>query len=287
MPWKTQVLADYDQKSIADAATIEVVKLPQGIFSSIQLRLSGTGGSGTPAVDALIATTKIKTDKGYIWDMRSVDMQKLARALTGRIPTITNATGAYTETNQSLYFGRYPRDKAYMLDLRNSNVRTIELTFGTLIAATAWATTTVVLTITVDEWIGNPPPEYKGCMAWKEVENKATGTGKAIFDLYQGFKVMGIYINIGTITTIRQCTLSDKKLSIIFAQANFRDILNLHNSQYAPDTVETLDALWRFWDWKDLEDTEVPDLSKLSDPAFSIERGATTSTSRIVQGIVT
>jgi hypothetical protein len=235
----------------------------------------------------LIATTKIKTDKGYIFDMRSADINKLARALTGRIPTITNATGAYTETNQSLYFGRYPRDKAYMLDLRNSNVRTMELTFGTLIATTAWATTTVVLTITVEEWIGELPHEYKGAMGWKEVENKATGTGKAIFDLYQGFKCMGIMINIGTITTIRQCTLSDKKLSIIFAQANFRDILNLHNAQYAPDTVETLDALWRFWDWKDLEDTEVPDLSKLSDPAFSIERGATTSTSRIVQGIVT
>lgn len=286
MPWKTQVLLDYDQKGEPDATTLEIVKLPQGLYSSICIRLSGTGGAGPVVVDDLIATCKLKTDKGYVWDMRSADMRKMSRALTGRIPAVTDAVGAFSQTNQFLYFGRYPRDKAYMLDLTTSNVRQLELTFGTLVAAAGFATGTVVLTITTTEWVGTKPAEFRGGIGWREVANLVTGTGRINVDLLQGFNCPGLFIDVGTVTTVRQCTLGDKKLTVIFGQANFQDLLNIHNSEFYGDTPETLDVLWRSWDWKDLADTPVPALSMLSDPAFYIERGATTTTVRVVQGII-
>jgi hypothetical protein len=282
MAWKNTVLAKWDQASVGDADTTKIVELPQAMISTIQVRLSGTGGAGTPAVDAMIATSKVKSDKGYIYDARSADMQKIARALTGRIPTITNASGAYTETNQVLFFGRKRRDKSLILDLRSSNVRQLELTFGTLIAATAWATTTVVLTVSIDEWIGAPPAEWQGFISTKEVENKATGTGKCVFDLFKGDKLAGVFINIGTITTIRQVTIGNTSMAMIFGQMNFRDLVNQHNQWFNVDTVETLDALWPLWEDQELFNTALPVLD-MADPMVSIERGATTSTARVVQ----
>lgn len=283
--WKRTVLVDWDEGAIADATTTQNVKLPQAIIGAIHLRLSGTGGAGTPAVDDLITEMKVKTEKGYIHDMLSADQHVLTRALSGRQPIVTNASGAYTQTTHTLYFGRYPRDTKYMLDLRNSNVRQIELSFGTLIATTAWATGTVVLTVTIDEWVGDA--SILGTYGWKLVESRATGTGKTVFDLYQGYRCVGMLINIGTITTIRQCTLGDKKESVIFSKANFRDLLNLHNSENNVDTAETVYALMKFFgDGGDSEIQNYPDLGKLSDPAFSIERGATTSTTRIHQGML-
>jgi hypothetical protein len=282
MAWKRTVLTDWDEGAIADADTAKIIKLPQALISAIHLRLSGTGGSGTPAVDALIATMKIKTDKGYVVDLRSADALKIARALYGTQPQVVNATGAYTAVNQSIMFGRKRRDPACLLNVTSSNVRQLELTFGTLIAATAWATTTVKLSVTIEEWIGAVPAQYKGFIGAKEVENKVTGTGKAVFDLYQGGKLAGIFINIGTITTVRQVTICDKKMTVIFGQVNFRDLVAEHNIEFNPDTVETLDALWVLWDRLDTLETQLPVLS-MSDPCVIVERGTTTTTSRLVQ----
>lgn len=282
MPWKTSILAEWDEGAIGDADTTKIVKLPQALISSLQVRLSGTGGAGAVAVDAFIATSKVKSDRGYIYDARSADMQKIARALTGRIPTITNGAGVYTETNQILFFGKVKRDKSLMLDLRSSNVRQLELTFATLIAATGFATTTVKLTVTIDEWIGSPDSSYVGFISTKEVESKATGTGKAVFYLFKGDKLAAIFVNIGTITTVRQITISDDKQTSIFGQMNFRDMVNQHNQWFNVDTVETLDALWPLWSYEDVFNTALPVLD-MSDPIVSIERGATTSTSRVVQ----
>jgi hypothetical protein len=283
MGWNRHVLSKWDETGIADGDTTKIIELPQGVYASIYMRLSGTGGAGTPAVDAMIATCKVKTDKGYILDLRSADMQKLARALTGRIPTITNASGAYTETSQVFYFGRFVRDKALMLDIRSSNVRQIELTFGTLIAATAWATGTVKLTVMVDEWIGSLPAGYRGFISAKEVENKTTGTGKAVFDLFSGNKLAGIFLNIGTITTIRQVRIGTDKIPDLFGVMNFRDLVNQHNAENNVDTAETVDALWRMPGYSEDLD-QLPNLNaNNTDYNVELERGATTSTSRLVQ----
>jgi len=281
MAWKKTVLADYDEKGIADGATLEVVKLPKSIISAIYLRLSGTGGSGTPAVDDLIATMKVKTDKGYVIDLRSADAHAIAKQICGTHPTVTNASGAYSETNHHIYFGRKPRDRTLMLDLRNSNVRTLELTFGTLIATTAFATGTVKLTITIEEWIGSLPSEYKGFISMKEVEDKATGTGKCTFELFQGNKLMGVLITVSAITTVRQVCISDKKKTVVFAEVNFRDILNIGNAENDLASAESLIAFLSFYDkQKDLMELPILDMS---DPVLTLERGSTTTTSRVVQ----
>lgn len=283
--FKKSVLVDWDQGAIADAATSQIVKLPQALISAIHIRLSGTGGSGTPAVDDLITELKVKTDKNYIYDMLSADCHVLEKHLLGTQPTVTNASGAYTETNHSIYFGRFVRDQSYMLDLRSSNVRQLELSFGTLIASTAWATGTVVLTVTIDEFIGQPA--LKGCIGWKLVDNKVTGTGVIPFDLYQGYVTVGILCYVGTITTVRNCILSDKKKSVIFALANFRDLMNQGNAEDNTATADSLYALMKFWgDEGDPTPTQFPDLSMLSDPAFIIDRGTTTTTTRVHQGIL-
>ena len=282
MGYKRTVLADYDQKNIADGATLEVIKLPKALISAIHLRLNGDGGSGTPACDDLIATMKVKTDKGYVTDLRSEDAHAIAMKKCGTHPTVVTATGAYSSTNQSLYFGRKPRDRALMLNLTDNKVRVLELTFGTLIAVTAFATGTVKLTVTIEEWIGALPSGYKGFIGSKEVEDKATGTGKTIFELFSGEKLMGVLITISAIATVRQVTISDKKESIIFGKVNFRDLLDLDNMEAHKDTVETLIAHWQFYD-EELTLVELPDLSKVSDPILALERGTTTTTSRVVQ----
>ena len=283
MAWNRHVLSKWDEAGIADGDTSKIIELPQGLYSAIYMRLSGTGGAGTPAVDDLIATIKVKTDKGYIFDMRSADCLILARALTGRKPTITNATGAYTETNQTLYFGRKPRDKALMLDIRSSNVRQVELTFGTLIASTAFATGTVKLTVTVDEWVGNPPPELRGFISTKVVEDKATGTGKTVFDLFKGNKLAGILVTIGTITTVRQVRVGTDKIPDLFGVMNFRDLVNLHNAENNVDTAETLNALWEMPSLSENLD-QLPNLNEPNtDYNVELERGTTTTTSRLNQ----
>ncbi len=283
MAWKRTVLADYDEKGIEDTQTIEIVKLPQAIISAIHLRLSGTGGTGTIAVDHLIATMKVKTDKGYICDMRSADARTLCRKKTGRGGIVTNATSAYSQTCHHIYFGRFPKDKALLLDLTQSNVRLMELTFGKLIDATAFAAGTVRLAITIDEWIGSMPAEHIGYLSEKEVEDKPSGTGKTIFELFSGNKLAGLLINIGTITTVRQITISDKKETMIFGKINFRDLLNIHNiEELNIDTLETLYGFWKLYD-KDPKSLPALPLLTMPDPICAIERGGTSTTSRIVQ----
>jgi len=282
MPWNRHVLSKWDEAGVADGDTSKIIELPKGIYAAVYLRLAGTGGAGAVAIDDYIATCKVKTDKGYIVDMRSADMLKLARAITGRKPTITNGAGVYSETNQSYYFGRKERDKCLLSDIRNSNVRQIELTFAALIAATGFATGTVKLTVMVDEWVGELPAQCIGFIGAKEVENKATGTGKTTFDLNKGNKLAGIYLNIGTITTVRQVRIGTDKIPDLFGAMNFRDILNLHNAQNNVDTVETLDALWSMYNLGEALD-QLPNLNSDSDFIVELERGVTTTTSRLVQ----
>jgi len=283
--WKETVLTDYDEAGISDSATIEVVKLPQALISAIHIRLSGTGGSGTIALDTdptLITRVKIKTSKGYVVDATGTQLRTLARKITGTIPKVGNNTDAYSELVIPIYSGRKVKDKALMLDILNDVVRQMEISFGTLIATTAFATGTVRLSINIVEWIGDKPKQYKGYLGFKEVEDKATGTGKATFELFQGNKLAGLLIEVVTITTVRQVTVSDKKESIQFAKANWRDILNKDNSENDKETAETTWAHWEFYDeGEELE--ALPDLSKVSDPVCTIERGTTTTVTGVIQ----
>lgn len=286
--WKTQVLADWDQAGIADTDTVKTVKLPQALIGNLQVVLQGTGGSGTIALDTdptMITRVKIKTDKGYVLDATGTQLRAIARKLLGTIPTVTNGTGAHSLLEVPIYFGRKRRDRRLMLDLRNSTVRSMEINFGTLIATTAFATGTVKMSVMIEEWVGSQPSGYKGFIGWKEVEDKATGTGKAIFELFQGEKCAGLLIEVATITTVRQVTLTDKKESFVWGKINWRDLMNRDNTESDKETAETTWAVWDFWDEED-DLADVPDLSKVAEPVLTIERGATTTVTGAIQGIL-
>ncbi len=288
MGWKRQVLAKWDQQGLADGDTLKSLTLPKALIASILITLFGTGGSGTPALDTdptMITRVKVKTKKGYQYDATGTQIRTIARKICGTIPTVTNATGAHSELNAPLYFGRKQRDRRLMLDLTEDNIRSLELNFGTLIATTAFATTTVKMTITCDIWVGSKPSGYKGFIGWKEVEDKATGTGKTVFDLFKAVKLAGLLIEVATITTVRQVTLSDMEESFIWGKINWRDLMNLDNWESDKATAETTLAIWAFWDDED-DMTDVPDLSKVGDPILSIERGGTTTITCLVQGIL-
>lgn len=288
MGWKTQVLAKWDQQGLADGDTLKTLTLPQALIGNINITLFGTGGSGTVALDtdpSMITRVKIKTKKGYQYDLTGHQARILARKLCRTIPTVTNGTGAHSELNVPIYFGRKPRDRRLMLDLLEDNIRSMEISFGTLIATTAFATTTVKMTITCEIWVGAKPSGYKGFIGWKEVEDKATGTGKGVFDLFKGVKVAGLLIEVATITTVRQVTLSDLEESYIWGKINWRDLMNRDNWESDKATAETTWAIWAFWDDED-DLTDMPDLSKVGDPILSIERGATTSVTGLIQGIL-
>lgn len=287
MGWKRQVLGKWDQQGLADGDVLKTLTLPKALIACVLIILHGTGGASGVALETdptLVTRVKVKTKKGYQYDATGTQIRAIARKLTGTIPTVTNADGAHSLLNIPLYFGRKPRDRRLMLDLTDDNIRSLEINFGTLIAATAFATTTAKLTITVDYWVGAKPSGYKGFIGWKEVEDKATGTGKAIFDLFKGVKLAGLLIEVATITTIRQVTLSDLEESYIWGKINWRDLLNLDNTESDKATAETTLAIWSFWDDED-DLTDLPDLSKVGDPILSIERGATTSVTSLVQGI--
>lgn len=286
MGWKPRVLEKWDQQGIGDNDTLKIITLPKAIIGNIVLTLFGTGGSGTPALDTdptMIKRVKLKTDKGYVEDVTGTHLRTIARKICGTIPTVTNATGAHTELNVPLYAGRKPRDKKLMYDLRNDSIRQLEIEFGTLIATTAFATTTVKLTITIDEWVGALPAGYKGFIGYREVEDKATGTGKAIFELLKGEKVPCFLIEVATITTVRQVTLTDDKGSFVWARENWRDIMNRDNWESDKATAETTFAVWSFYD-DDENLCDVPNLKKVSEPLLTIERGATTTVTSLVQG---
>lgn len=288
MGWKRQVLAKWDQNGLADADTSKSLTLPKALIACILITLFGTGGSGTIALDTdptMITRVKVKTKKGYQYDATGTQIRAIARKICGTIPTVVEATGAHSELNVPIYFGRKPRDRRLMLDLTEDNIRSLELNFGTLIATTAFATTTAKLTISVDYWVGSKPSGYKGFIGWKEVEDKATGTGKGVFDLFKAVKVAGLLIEVATITTVRQVTLSDMEESFIWGKMNWRDLLNIDNWESDKATAETTLAIWAFWDDED-DVSDVPDLSKVGDPILSIERGATTTVTSLVQGIL-
>lgn len=286
MGWKTQVLAKWDQQGIADGDTLKTLTLPKALIANILITLFGTGGSGTPALDtdpSMITRVKIKTKKGYQYDATGHQIRTIARKICGTIPTVVNATSDHTELNVPIYFGRKPRDRRLMLNLLEDNIRSMEINFGTLIATTAFATGTVKMSITCEMWEGAKPSGYKGFIGWKEVEDKATGTGKTTFDLFKGEKVAGLLIEVATITTVRQITLSDNKETFIWGKINWRDLMNRDNWEADKATAETTWAIWAFWDEEDDIPT-VPDLSKVSEPILSIERGVTTTILGLVQG---
>jgi hypothetical protein len=204
----------------------------------------------------------------------------MARKKTGTIPTVTESAGAYSELVVPIYFGRKAKDRAGLLRA-GANFR-LELDFGTLVAATGFVTGTVNVTVYGTIWDGPLPPEYVGALGQVEVEDKATGTGRAIFDLHKGFEVAGFLIEVATITTVTTVTLMNKNGSPVLASSLWRDILNSDNFESDKETAETTLAMWDFTDQQPVFPA-VPSLTLLREPVLIVERGGTTTVTSVDQ----
>jgi hypothetical protein len=199
MTWQSVIVEN--GLSIADAATSVTIDLPRSNrIGDITAILRGTGGSGTPAVEALIS--KIEVIANGNSSIISATNQQLRDIMQlkkrGTRAEIVNATGAASRVATTIMFGRYKHDPLVILPAYLFSTLQLKITFATLIATTAFVTGTVKLDIFVDESI----PE-KGGIADKdliiqkitEVESfTSAASGEKKIRLQRGHMIAGLYM---------------------------------------------------------------------------------------------
>lgn len=243
MSWQHSVIKD--EVAIADSDTSYSCDLPRsGHIAAILIRLAGTGGSGTPNVEPLVTRIVVSASgpsETYA-DATGVQINKRAKQLLSTPPPITNASGAATNANYYVMFGRKLRDKRLMLPASKHGTLQLRLSFGTLIATTAFATGTVKLTIETIEWIGAAPAEYAGCCKTVQYTALATGTGDTEIELPEGNLLDTLILNVSDATTVDDLVLGiDNKKETPFA-AKFDWLLKRNTAMYDFATAETLYA---------------------------------------------
>lgn len=156
--WQSVIVKDGE--AIADAATSITVKLPRSNFiGGIGVCLRGTGGSGTPACQALIQKVEVvaNSNSNIISTHPTTGNRQLRDIMQfrrkGVRSEIVNATGAATRVTTDLLMGRYKHDLDIIIPSFLFSSLDLKITFGTLIATTAFATGTVKLDVFVDEWV--------------------------------------------------------------------------------------------------------------------------------------
>lgn len=190
-----------DGLAVADAATSVTVNLPRSNrISEITTILRGTGGSGTPACEALITKMEIIADGvSHIIDASNQQLRDIMQMkLGGNRDEILNATGAATRVVTSLYMGRYKHDPNMMIPAYLFSNLQLKLTFGTLIATTAFATGTVKLDVFCDELVVDEDDIADEDMFLQkivEVEGFTAATsGDKKVELQRGHLIAALYI---------------------------------------------------------------------------------------------
>lgn len=243
MSWQHSVIKD--EIAVADADTSYSCDLPRGgHIAALLLRLAGTGGAGTPAVEPLITRIVVSgsgPSETYA-DATGVQLNKRAKQLLSTPPVVLNATGAATHANYAVMFGRKLRDKRLMLPARKHGTLQLRLSFGTLIAATAFATGTVKLTVEVIEWVGDPPAEFVGCCKTVQYTALATGTGDTDVELPEGNLLDTLIVIFSAVTTVDDLVLGiDNKKETPYA-VKYSWLVDANTVMYDFATAETLYA---------------------------------------------
>jgi len=286
MAWQHSVIKD--EITLADTDTSYSCDLPRaGHIAALLVRLAGTGGAGTPAVEALVSRIVVSASgpsETYA-DATGPQINKRAKQLLSTTPPILNATGAATNANYFVMFGRKLRDKRLMLPARKHGTLQLRLSFGTLIAATAFATGTVRLTVEVIEWVGDPPAEFIGCCKTVQYTTLATGTGDTEIELPEGNLLDTLIVNFSAVTTVDDLVLGiDNKKETPFA-AKYDWLLTQNTSMYDFATAETLfafiDMMYEGADRAGAIDQALT-MAPTRSYKLHISRGATTTTVTLI-----
>ena len=169
--WLRTILEDHT--AVADATTSISIDLPVSNFiSNIDIRLSGTGGSGTVVLDDIITKVEvIANGSAVIKSLSGADLRRIATFDTGVVPEIVEGTGAAAGITVPVNFGRYVRDLLCMLPAKIFKTLQLKITTGTLIATTVFATGTVKLDVVCAEYVSNDDPLSKLILKDTEVES--------------------------------------------------------------------------------------------------------------------
>lgn len=199
MSWQKVIVAE--GQAIGDADSSVTFDLPRSNrIGEVSFILRGTGGSGTPAVEALI--TKIEIIGNGNSSIVSANNQQIRDIMQmrakGMRAEIVNATGAATRVTTNIWTGRYKHDPVVILPSYRFSTLQLKITFGTLIAATAFATGTVAMDVFVDEFVkdGSEPSDSDLIIQkYNEVESFTSGaSGDRQVKLQRGHSIAGVYV---------------------------------------------------------------------------------------------
>lgn len=172
--WLRTILEDH--VAVGDAVTSKSVNLPTSNFiGSLDIRLSGTGGSGTVALDDIITKVEvIANGSAVIKSLSGGDLRRIATFDTGVVPEIVEGTSAAAGITVPVSFGRYVRDLLCMLPAKIFKTLQLKITTGALIAETVFAAGTVKLDVVCEEYVSNDDPLSKLILKDTEVESHSS-----------------------------------------------------------------------------------------------------------------
>ena len=199
MTWQKLIVAE--GKAIADADGSVTIDMPRSNrIGEIAFTLRGTGGSGTPAAEALITKIElIGNGNSSIVACNNSQIRDITQMrMNGMRSEVVNATSAATRVTTNVFMGRFKHDPVCILPSYLFSTLQLKLTFGTLIATTAFATGTVVLDVFVDEFVkdGSEPADSQ-CIIQKYTEVEAftaATSGDRQVKLQRGHSIAAIYV---------------------------------------------------------------------------------------------
>lgn len=284
--------------TIGDAEVGYSCQLPKVPIASINVRIHGTGGSGTVAMAyTMVTKVVIQTDlkNKRLIDLTSAQLARRHGLLFSTPPACISADGAYSDIAFSIFAGHKRRDRAMLFPLHRATKRELQLTFDAdLIDVTRLATTTIRIMVTAVVWEGALPRDYIGYLSQQQELSQSTGTGDLDYktmSLPTHAEYIDLDITVSAITTVDLIHWSgDKEVGgneDIFKKA-IRDIVFENNFRRDLATALTLTAFIDFATEHDGSQNYHNGVKcdRYQSTTFKVERGASTTTVIIVSGIL-
>lgn len=190
-----------DGQAIGDTDASVTIDLPRSNrIAELAYVLRGTGGSGTVVCEELITKAEIIADGvSHLVEASNLQLRDIAQMRNGgQRDEIVNATSGATRVTTTIRMGRYKHDPVMMIPAYLFSSLKLKLTFGTLIATTAFATGTVALDVFGDEMVVDRSDSPDGDMFMQkivEVESfTAAASGDKRVQLQRGHMIACLYV---------------------------------------------------------------------------------------------